>query len=59
MTLAEMPNSGERELKLSTSRRKTLPQVERQGYQPAVKISGSETFLSKRTAEETEGKVVL
>ena len=50
MTLDKMPNSEERELKESTSSRQTGPQVEeQQDYQPTVKISPLEMFLSKRT----------
>jgi hypothetical protein len=45
-----MPNSGERELKESTSSRWTVPQVEGWDYQPTVKISDQELFLSKRAA---------
>ena len=47
--LDEMPNSGERELVESTSRRKTGHQVEGWGCQPGVKNTDLELFLSKRT----------
>ena len=46
-----MPYSGERELVESTSSRKTGHQVEGWGCHPTVKISVTELFLSKRTAE--------
>jgi hypothetical protein len=62
-TLDEMPNSSEREHVESTSSRKTGPQVERQSYQPTVKIPDLELFLSKRSAgtkmeKKTERKEV-
>lgn len=40
----------ERELKESSSRRYTGPQVEGQGYQTTVNISYLELFLSKRNS---------
>ena len=49
-TLDEMPNTRERELAESTSRRKTGHQVEGSGYHPTVKNSDSELSLSKSTA---------
>jgi hypothetical protein len=45
-----MLNSGERELKGSTSSRSTGSQVGRQSYRITAKISDPEFFLSKRTA---------
>jgi hypothetical protein len=50
VTLAKRANSGKRKLKESISNRCTGPQLEGQGYQPTVKISIPEFFLSKRTA---------
>jgi len=49
-TLDEMPNSGERELAVSTFSRKTEHQVEAWGCHPTVKKSEPELFLSQRTA---------
>ena len=49
-TLDEMPNSGERELQ-STSSRKAGHQAEGWGCHPIVKSSDSELFPSRRIAE--------
>jgi hypothetical protein len=56
-----MPNIEERILKESISSRWTGPQAEGQCYQPTVKISDPELFLSKKNCwdkneEEIEGK---
>jgi hypothetical protein len=45
-----MPNSRERKLVESTSRRKTGNQVEAWGYYPTIKNSDPELFLSKTSA---------
>jgi hypothetical protein len=48
MTLAEMPNSGEREPKETTSSRNTGPPGNRWSHPSTFKISDPELFLSKR-----------
>ena len=50
VALAKMLNIEEGKLDESTSSRQTGPQEEGQCYQPTVKISDPELFLSKRTA---------
>ena len=56
VTLAQMPNNGERKLRVHSSRQ-TEPQVEGLGHKPTIKMSDAELSKRDKNGEEAEGKM--